>query len=94
MLFRSSKRDTCGYWSHHALLSVIMWWGCLLHADGLPDMLPQGRMPWMHTGNTMHTTDMRDIVTSAAVLRPLTRLEERDGATLRCDASAPKQRQN
>ena len=48
----------------------------------------------MNTGNTMHTTDMRDIVTSAAVLRPLTRLEERDGATLRCDASAPKRRQD
>jgi len=33
---------------------------------------------------------MRDIVTSAAMLCPLARLDERDSATLGRDASTPK----
>jgi hypothetical protein len=38
-------------------------------------------MPWRKAGDTMHTTDMRDIVTSDEVLYPVTHLDTRDSAT-------------
>ncbi len=48
----------------------------------------------MHAGAALHTPDMREISTSDTALCPLTRLEKRDGAPLRCDASAPKRHQD